>query len=101
MRAISQSWTPRKPPILPGRTLSSLRDSKLSLTYNHIEAPLDHWHFETFVALKNAKDPAFEDQKVQFLTNVKGYVDSLAVALEPSLKPIVFTMRPDRRLKDP
>lgn len=53
------------------------------------------------MALKNAKDPAFEDQKVQFLTNVKGYVDSLAVALEPSLKPIVFTMRPDRRLKDP
>ena len=52
-------------------------------------------------ALKNPKDPAFEDQKVQFLTNVKGYVDGLAVSFEPSVKPIVFAMRPDRRFSDP
>ena len=78
-----------------------LRDGKLNFAYNNIEAPLEHWHFEVFNALKNPKDPAFEDQKVQFLTNVKGYVDGLAVSFEPSLKPIVFTMRPDRRLSDP
>jgi hypothetical protein len=51
--------------------------------------------------LKNPKDPAFEDQKVQFLTNVQGFVDGLAVPFEPSLKPIVFAMRPDTRLSDP
>ena len=78
-----------------------LRDGKLNLAYNSIEAPLEHWHFEVFNALKNPKDPAFEDQKVQFLTNVKGYVDGLAVSFEPRLKPIVFTMRPDVRLSDP
>ena len=78
-----------------------LRDGKLNFAYNNIEAPLEHWHFEVFNALKNPKDPAFEDQKVQFLTNVKGYVDGLAVSFEPSLKPIVFTMRPDSRLSDP
>ena len=54
-----------------------------------------------FRALKNPKDPAFEDQKVQFLTNFKGYVDGIAVSFEPSVKPIVFTIRPDRRLADP
>lgn len=59
-----------------------LRDGKLSLTYNKIEAPLEHWHFEVFRALKNPKDPAFEDQKVQFITNVKGYVDGIAVSFE-------------------
>ncbi len=51
--------------------------------------------------MKNPKDPAFEDEKVQFLTNVNGDVDSLAVPFEPSVKPIVFTMRSDARLSDP
>jgi CubicO group peptidase (beta-lactamase class C family) len=78
-----------------------LRDGKLNVVYNSIEAPLEHWHFEVFSALKNPKDPAFENQKIQFLTNVKGYVDEVAVSFEPSLKPIVFAMRPDSRLADP
>jgi CubicO group peptidase (beta-lactamase class C family) len=78
-----------------------LRDGKLNFAYNNIEAPLEHWHFEVFNALKNLKDPAFEDQKVQFLTNVKGFVDGVAVSFEPSLKPIDFAIRPDRRLADP
>jgi CubicO group peptidase (beta-lactamase class C family) len=79
----------------------ALRDDKLTFTYNGIEAPLGHWHYEVFSALKNPKDPAFEDEKVQFQTNVKGYVDSLAVAFEPRVKPIVFTIKPDARLSDP
>jgi CubicO group peptidase (beta-lactamase class C family) len=78
-----------------------LAGDKLNFIYNSIEAPLEHWHFEVFRALKNPKDPAFEDEKVQFLTNVQGYVDGIAVPFEPSLKPIVFTMRPDARLSDP
>jgi CubicO group peptidase (beta-lactamase class C family) len=78
-----------------------LREGKLNFTYNQIKAPLEHWHFEVFRGLKNPKDPAFEDLKVQFLTNVNGYVDSLAVPFEPSLKPIVFAHRPDARLSDP
>ena len=77
------------------------RGDKLNFAYNSIEAPLEHWHFEVWNALKNPQDPAFEDQKVQFLTNVKGYVDGLAVSFEPSLKSIVFVLRPDRRLSDP
>jgi CubicO group peptidase (beta-lactamase class C family) len=77
-----------------------LREGRLNLSYNQIGAPLEHWHYEVFNALKNPKDPAFEDQKVQFLTNVKGAVDSLAVAMEPRLKPIVFSKRPAARLSD-
>jgi CubicO group peptidase (beta-lactamase class C family) len=84
-----------------GNVKIELRNGKLNFAYNNIEAPLEHWHFEVWNALKNPKDPAFEDQKVQFLTNVRGYVDGLAVSFEPSLKPIVFTMQPDSRLSDP
>jgi len=78
-----------------------LKDGKLHFSFNGIEAPLAHWHFEVWNALENPKDPAFEDMKIQFLTDVKGYVDGLAVALEPRLKPIVFSRRPDARLSDP
>jgi CubicO group peptidase (beta-lactamase class C family) len=84
-----------------GAVKIELKDGKLTLSYNGIDAPLEHWHFEVFRALKNPKDPAFEDEKVQFLTNINGYVDALAVAFEPRLKPIVFSMKPDTKLSDP
>ena len=84
-----------------GAVKVELRDGKLMFTYNGIEAPLAHWHYEVFNALKDPKDPAFEDEKVQFHTNVKGYVEGLSVAFEPSVKPIVFTIKPDARLSDP
>ena len=79
----------------------ALCDGRLNLTYNRIDAPLEHWHFETFSALKNPKDPEFEDKKVQFLTNFNGDVEGLAVSFEPRLKPLVFTLRPDAKLTDP
>jgi CubicO group peptidase (beta-lactamase class C family) len=84
-----------------GTIFVTLKDGKLNFRFNGIEAPLSHWHYEVFTSLKNPKDPAFEDQKVHFLTNVKGYVDGLAVAFEPRLKPLVFTMRPPAKLSDP
>lgn len=77
------------------------RDGRLVLSYNGIEAPLQHWHFEVFNALKDEKDPAFEDMKAQFQTSLKGYVDGVALPFETSVKPIVFSKKPDRRLSDP
>jgi CubicO group peptidase (beta-lactamase class C family) len=79
----------------------ALKDGKLHFAYNGIEAPLSHWHFEVWTALENPKDPEFEDLKVQFQSGVDGFVDGLAVAFEPRLKPIVFAKRPDARLSDP
>ena len=51
---------------------SRCSDGKLHFAYNGIDAALEHWHFEVWNALKNPKDPALEDMKVQFLTGVKG-----------------------------
>jgi CubicO group peptidase (beta-lactamase class C family) len=78
-----------------------LRDGKLAFRYNDMEAELEHWHFEVFNGLKNPKDPALENQKLQFLTNLKGDVESVAANLEPAVKAIVFTKRPDAKLSDP
>ncbi len=80
-----------------------LHDGQLVSTYNGIRATLDHWHYEVFNAPKADNDPALADLnlKLQFQTNLKGYVDAVAVPLEPSVKPIVFTKRPDKKLSDP
>ncbi len=77
------------------------RDGKLGFSYNGIDAQLEHWHFEVWNALKNPKDPALEDIKVQFLTGVKGYVEGLSVPFEARIKPIVFSKKPDAKLSDP
>jgi CubicO group peptidase (beta-lactamase class C family) len=80
-----------------------VHDGHLVSIYNGIRAPLDHWHFEVFNAPKAENDPALVDLnlKLQFQTNVKGYVDAVAVPLEPSVKPIVFIKRSDKKLSDP
>ena len=77
------------------------RDGKLHFSFNGIDAELEHWHFEFWNAVKNAKDPAFEDMKVQFLTGVKGFVEGLSVPFEARIKPIVFSKSADPRLSDP
>src|SRR5205814_3866443 len=80
-----------------------VRDGRLVSIYNGIEATLDHWHFEVFNAPKANNDPALADLnlKLQFQTNLKGDVDAVAVPLEPSVKPVLFTKRPDKKLSDP
>jgi CubicO group peptidase (beta-lactamase class C family) len=80
-----------------------VRDGRLVGIYNGIEATLEHWHFEVFNAPKADNDPALADinWKLQFQTNLKGYVDAIAIPLEPAVKPILFTKRPDQKLSDP
>jgi CubicO group peptidase (beta-lactamase class C family) len=77
------------------------RDGKLLFRYNGLEAELEHWHFEFWNALKNPRDPALEDMKVQFLTGLSGFVEGLSVPFEPRVKPIVFSRKPDAKLSDP
>jgi len=86
-----------------GALTVELRDGKLVAIFNGIRATLDHWHYEVFNAPKADNDPALVDinWKLQFQTNVKGDVDAVAVPLEPSVKPIVFAKRPDKKLSDP
>jgi hypothetical protein len=49
------------------------------------------------------RDPTLDhlDWKFQFQTNLKGYVDAVAMPLYSNIKPIVFTKRPDKKLSDP
>ncbi len=86
-----------------GRLDVALKGGKLVATYNGIATTLEHWHYEVFNAPKADNDPALADinWKLQFRTDVQGYVDAVLAPLEPAVKPIVFTRRPDAKLLDP
>lgn len=74
---------------------------RLKLTYNHLSTPLEHWHYETWNAVKGGDHPAFEDLKYLFETDVAGNVVAVKTPFEPSLpQGITFTKRPDSRLFD-
>jgi CubicO group peptidase (beta-lactamase class C family) len=78
----------------------TLKGSQLGFIYNSIATPLAHWHYETFNGGK-AEDPAFEDMKLTFRTDVNGNVVGIAIPFEPSLDDIYFDKKPDARLSDP
>ena len=72
----------------------------LTATYNGIRTALESWHYDVFNGLRNAADPTFEDMKYLFAGNVKGDIDVVSAAFEPTVAPIVFRRQPDAELRD-
>lgn len=69
-------------------TLSvSVNNEQLVVTFNTVEYPLDHFHYDTF---------DMQGAKALFSANVSGAIDTISIPLEPSVKNIVFT-----RVSDP
>ena len=88
----------------PGYGIMAVRavaGGTLEMEYNHIKAPLEHWHYDVFNALRNPDDPSLENTKIQFLSGFDGAVESLRVGIEPAVDPIVFTRTSDPKLSDP
>jgi CubicO group peptidase (beta-lactamase class C family) len=84
-----------------GRLEIAQNGEQLTLLYNGIEAPLEHWHYDVWSGAEADGDKTFEDQKFVFATNVDGLISSVSSRLEPRVDPIVFEKRPDPRLSDP
>ena len=73
----------RAPRLRPAQGRAPRRPAGRRLQRHRVN--LEHWHFEVFNAPKADNDPALDDLnwKLQFQTNLKGYVDAVAVPLEP------------------
>jgi CubicO group peptidase (beta-lactamase class C family) len=84
-----------------GAATIALADGTLTLTYNSISAPLEHWHYDVFNGGKNPEDPALQDVKLLFRTSVKGTIDGFEASLEPAVDAIVFTKKPAAHMTDP
>jgi hypothetical protein len=82
-------------------TLKITRDGeKLTMTYNGISAPLNHWHYDVFRAGRG-EDPTFEDSFLMFRADLAGNIAHVDVPIEATLPPITFEKQPDARMKDP
>jgi len=73
----------------------------LRLTYNGIDAPLSHWHYDVWSGDETEGDKTFENMKFAFRGNFDGVIDAVEAPLEPAAAPIVFEKQPDPRLQDP
>jgi CubicO group peptidase (beta-lactamase class C family) len=76
----------------------------LSMTYNAITTPLEHWHYEVWNGKKiegEKADNTFEDMRLLFRTGFSGEVEAVEAPFEPAVANIVFTRRGDARLADP
>jgi CubicO group peptidase (beta-lactamase class C family) len=78
------------------------KDGKaLQFAYNQISTPLEHWHYDVFSGRRNEADPAFENEKLRFVSDWDGEVSAVETAFEPSVAEIRFMRRPDSKLTDP
>ncbi|NJN63972.1 MAG: serine hydrolase [Acidobacteria bacterium] len=84
-----------------GRIVVAHDKGALTLTYNGIAAPLEHWHYDVFAGKKDAEDQTFAGSLFAFRTALDGRVESLVAPFELLLDPIVFQRAPDPRLSDP
>ena len=86
----------------PGYGLLKVRqaDDSLQFTFNDITTTLEHWHYNVFNGLEG-EDATFEDMKLQFHTNMDGYIASLEAPFEPAVDNMVFVKQPDPKLSDP
>jgi hypothetical protein len=82
-----------------GEITVELGDGQLDFTYHDIKTPLEHWHYDVFNGMK-AEDPVFQDMKLQFRSNLDGYISELLIPMEPRVDPIAFKKEPDKRLTD-
>lgn len=73
----------------------------LTLTFNGITAPLEHWHYDVWNGAETDGDPTFEDMKIQFRSDLEGQVTEVVSPFEPAASAIVFTKRADARFSDP
>jgi len=84
-----------------GRLRIQMDGESLSLDYNGITAPLEHWHYDVWSGAETDGDKTFEDQKFLFRANVDGLIAEVTSLLEPRAEPIVFRKKTDPRLSDP
>ncbi len=82
-----------------GEASIDFTNNKLYANYNSFKLTLDHYHYDVFEG--SAEALGEEKMKVQFHQDLIGNINSISIALEPSLDPIVFTRVVPAQHNDP
>jgi hypothetical protein len=64
---------------------------------NKLTLVMEHYHYDIFEADLKVTDLSL---KLSFLNDLKGNISQVAIQMEPKVKDIIFTRRPDVRLSD-
>jgi hypothetical protein len=70
-----------------GKVDVELQGEQLTLHYNEMTVPLEHFHYDSFIFTVTAFDL---DLKVTFTSNARGDIESLAIPFEAKVSDIVF-----------
>lgn len=84
----------------PGYGVVSIRDTdgQLKMVVNNkLTLIMEHYHYDIFEADLKVTDLSL---KLSFLNDQKGNISQVAIQMEPMVKDIIFTRRPDVRLSD-
>ncbi|MDA8018644.1 MAG: serine hydrolase [Thermoanaerobaculia bacterium] len=91
-----------------GRVTFAVSDASskaLTLDFHGIQAPVEHWHYDTWSGAELPEDSdgdrTLENMKFLFRTDFDGVISAVEAPLEPLVSAIVFERVPDPLLSDP
>lgn len=71
----------------------------LKITFHTMQSTAEHWHYDVWRVPHNPLD-LLQETEVMFNTDWEGNIASLSSSFEPSVRDIVFTRMPDRRMRE-
>jgi len=74
-------------------------DNKLTVTFHTMKSTAEHWHYDVWRVPHNPLD-LMSETEVMFNTDWEGNIATLSSSMEPSVKDIVFTKVPDKRMRE-
>lgn len=73
----------------------------LTLLFNGMSLPLEHWHYDVFAVSDKGSEPHLKGLKLNFLGDDAGRLRRLEIVLELLVDPIAFVRVPENVLSDP
>ncbi len=77
----------------------AVKPDELKITYHTMQSTAQHWHYDVWRVPHDPLDLLGETE-IMFNTDWEGNIASMSSSMEPSVKDIVFTHQPDRRMRE-
>ncbi len=73
--------------------------TSLKISFHGMSSTAQHWHYDIWRTPHNPLD-LLEETEIMFQTDWQGNIASLSSSMEPTVKDIVFTRQPERRMRE-
>ncbi len=76
------------------------KPDELKINYHTMQSTAQHWHYDVWRVPHDPLD-LLSETEIMFNTDWEGNIATMSSSMEPSVKDIVFTHQPDRRMREP